>query len=527
MSSLAYLYQRTVVNRVKKALKRPVTYIAAVGIIFYVLMMFFSFGILVMEMDTSNTKNLAAIFSIMVFFLIPADIISYSRRRGLIFKLSEVHFIFPAPENPKRVLIFASIKNYLIMAGLSLVLAVFGMVFFQIAPWRMLLYFLFLGVFENILEGSMIIICYGNQTLPKRFFKILPVILFAFMAIFVIAAIVLLYTQGMKFTTIIDYLTMPAVQAVPVVGWAIAFIFLLLAGPTTVNVICTVCYLVTVVLLFFYARQMKCTGEYYEDAMSFAQEYDTRRQKAKKGEVSFGKGKKKYARNVKIEYRGAYAKAIFYRQLLEYRKNRFFIFGWNTLLCLGLGVGIALAAQLTDMMQELGDMTVFVVPAIIAYLVFIFSGYATKWSKELENPYTYLIPDSGLKKLWYATKMEHIRSMIDGCLITVPAALFLKLDPLIAVLTVLLYVCLIANKLYLNVLSEAILGNVLGNTGKTLLRMLFQGIAIVIAIYLAVICGMIFGVTTGFAAMIIATVVLTIAVAVGASTAFDRMESYD
>lgn len=527
MSSLSYIYKRTFVNKLKKALKRPVSYIAAVFIVGYAAMIIFGFGQMSTGFNLKTPENLATILSVIVFFIMPADIISYSKRKGLVFKLSDIHFVFPAPENPKRVLILASIKNYIVLVITGLLVTVFGIIYFSVDPWRMILYFLFFAVLENLLEGSMIIICYGNQSLPKKFFKILPIVLYAFMAIFVIAAVVMMCTQGLQFDILSKYLALPVIQAIPVVGWAIAFIHLIIIGPTIVNVICTICYVATVVALFVYARKMECTGEYYEDAMTFAQDYDVRMKKARKGQVVLSNKKKKYAKNVSVEYKGTYAQAIFYRQLLEYKKTRFFIFGWNTILSLGIGVTIAIVAHFTDLVQSAGTSAVFIIPGIMAYIVFIFSGYATKWSKELENPYTYLIPDSDLRKLWYATKMEHIRSFIDGCLITIPAAIGLKISPIAAILTILVYVCLIANKLYLNMLSDAILGKMLGNTGKTLLRTLFQGIAISFSVLAAALCGGFIGVTAGFVGMILVTIIISMAAAVGASTSFDRMESYD
>lgn len=523
MNSLFYLKKRTFVNKLKKALKRPMTYVSAVGILVYLAMILWSFGMMADEFGLNNPASFATVLSILVFWIMPADIISYSKRKGLVFKPSEVHFVFPSPENPKRVLLMASIRNYIVLAVFGLFFAVFGIVMIGVDPWRMLLYFLFFGVLENILEGSMIIICYGNQTLPKSFFKVLSIVLYALMGVMVIVAVALLYFRGFEFGVIHEYLTFPVVQAIPVVGWAIAFIHLILVGPTTVNVICTVCYIVTVAVLALYAWRMKCTGEYYEDAMAFAEELEIRRKKAQKGEMNIGSRKK--LKKAHVEYKGLYAKAIYYRQLLEYKKNRFFIFGGNSLLFLLLGVLVAFLAATTDMMDEFGTGKAFVIPALTAYMVLIFSGYLTKWSKELENPYTYLIPDSGLKKLWYSTKIEHIRAIVDGCLITLPGAVVMKLDPLTTVLTILLYVCLNANKLYLNMLSEALLGNVLGNTGKTLLRSLMQGIAMLGAIIMAIVCGIFIGIDAGFIGMILMTLAITAGVAVGAATCFDRMES--
>lgn len=526
-SSMIYLYTKILKNRIKKALKKPTTYIAVVIGIGYLILMLWSFGMMAHDLGIDSPENFAMVLSILVFMIIPGDIISYTKRKGLVFKASDVHFIFPSPENPKQVLLFVSIRNYIILAAVGFFVSIFGVIYIGAAPWRMLLYFIFFAVLENILEGSMIIICYGNQTLPKGFFTALKWICYGLIAVLSIAAIVLLCLRGSHMSVIREYLTLPVVQLVPVIGWAIAFVHLLLIGPTAVNIVATMCYLITVVLLLIYARKMKCTGEYYEDAIKFAEEIALRQKKARKGEVSLSFGQKKYMKKASVTYKGVYAKAIFYRQLLEYKKNRFFIFGWNTLLSLIVGITIAVVAYFTDMTKEFGEGTVFVIPAVIAYIIMIFSGYATKWAKELENPYTYLVPDSGMKKLWYATQMEHIRSLVDGCLITIPGAIMMRLNPLVAILTIMVYVCLIANKLYLNMLADRILGKSLGDFGKSFLRMFLQMIVIGFGIVAAAIIGIILGVSAGFMGLIIVILLLTVAVAAIASTSFDRMESYD
>ena len=70
-----------------------------------------------------------------------------------------------------------------------------------------------------------------------------------------------------------------------------------------------------------------------------------------------------------------------------------------------------------DAVGQFGPGKIFIIPGVVAYVTFIFTGYATKWSKELENPYTYLIPDTPLKKVWYSTKIEHYRAIVDGILV--------------------------------------------------------------------------------------------------------------
>lgn len=519
-----YLYRTLLKNRIKMALKKAVTYILLVFIVLYVFLIGGSLGTLVTEFHLDNPENLAVLLSILIFFILPSNLISYSRRKGLIFKPADVHFVFPAPVNPKQVLLFAGIKNLVINVVLALLVAAMGVIFFRTGIVRILLYVLFYLIFENILEGSMMVLCYGNEKLPAGFFKALTVVCYGLMAVFVAVAVLMLMRESPSFAVVSEYLSLPVIQLIPVVGWNIAVIRLILIGPTVLNVICALLFCLTTLVLFALAYRVKCVGEYYEDAAKFADDYQEMKRNKQKGVVTVSLGKKKKFRKAEVEYRGTCAKAIYYRQLLEYKKSRFFIFGFNTLISLIVGVGIAVLAVFTDMAAEMNMNKIFIIPGIMAYIVFIFSGYATKWSKELENPYTYLIPDSSLKKMWYSTKIEHIRALVDGALMTVPGAVVLGLTPVQTVLIILLYVCLMANKLYYFMLADLIIGQVLGTVGRSIVKLFFQGIAIGIAVAAAVIGGIFLGIEAGFAIMILVTLVLTFLGALIAAISFNKME---
>lgn len=528
MKGLVYLYQRTIINRIKKALKRPATYLMVAFILLYILMVWNSLNMVMEEGNFNSKENYVAILSIFVFWLIPANLISYARRRGLLFRPSEVHFVFSSPVSPKKVLMFAGVKSFSLNIILGIVVAVVGAMMFGASLLQALAYLLFFVVFESILEASAIIFCYGNEKLPEKFFKGLVVAMYLFMGVIVGIAAFLMITREPSFGILQEFFSMAVIQLVPVVGWNVAAIRLIFLGPDAVSLIGTALFLVSTVLIFLAAWRMDCTGAYYEDAMKFADEYQERRAKQKKGVASIPwLEKHRKFKRASVEYKGSYAKAIYFRQMLEYKKNPTFIFGWNTLLCFGLGILVGAVGYFNDAIRELGPGKIFIIPGIASYVVFIFSGYATKWSKELENPYTYLIPDTPLKKMWYATKIEHFRAAVDGILITLPGAVVLGIGPALTVLTVLLYICLQANRLYYGMLADALIGNLLGNTGRTLIKTLLQGIAIGIAAAAAVIAGILVSVEAGFFAMVVMMGLLTFAGAAAASVSFAKMEALD
>jgi len=523
MSGLIYIYKRTFINRLKKALRKPVTYVYLAFGIIYLLMMFSGFGTMFSAWNLASPQGLVTILSVSVLFFLPTNMITYAKRKGLLFRPSDVHFVFTSPVQPKLVLLYVQVKQFLISFLASGLFTWVGVSYFKIAVWKMILYFLLSFVVENVLETSLMIFLYGNERFSERTVKAMCKSLYLMIGVLVLFAGYLYFVQEKSFTAVEVFLNHPFVQCVPILGWNIAFIRLLILGPTTLNVICTVLYCLSAAGFLITVVKMKCTGDYYEDAMKFADDYQEARNKQKKGETTFRIGRKKKFKKASVTYKGSYAKAIFYRQLLEYKKQRFFIFGSSTIVCLIASIVIAYAVYHTPDMNT-GMMKYFLLPGAGAYITFMFSGYLTRWSKELENPYTFLIPDTPFRKLMYSTLIEHIRSLIDGCVLVIPAAVFMGLPLLNIILAIFLYMCLQANKLYFSVLSEAVLGDVLGNTGKTILRMAGQMLMITLAVIVAAAVSIFSNITWGFLAMCIYALIVTVFVAVGGSTAFSKME---
>lgn len=523
-SAFFYLYRKSFKNRVKKALHKPVTYIYIVLVVLYFIAIFASFNVsfstLFDAMGIERTSALTVLLTVITFIFIPSNLISYCKRKGLVFRQSDIHFLFSAPMSPKSVLLYAHIRMILLGLIINMVTTIGGVLWFDMPVWKMSVYFLFSCVVENLLEGAMMILCYGNEKFDKKQMFLFQMLMYAVIGIFVLIGIVVYVREGAGFSAVVGYLHSPAIWMAPVIGWYIAFLHLFFMGPTTVNVICSVLYFAAVILLFFLALRMKCKGEYYEDAIKFAEDYEEARQKGKKGEVAITGWKKKYGKAA-VVYKGSYAKALFYRQLLEYKKNRFFIFGFYTLLCLALGIGLAILGY----RGELGGMEVFSILGVMAYLTFIFSSYTGKWGKELAKPYTYLIPDSAFRKLWYATLMEHIRSFVDGCLLSLPASIVLRLPIFQIILIIVVYMCLQACKLYAEVMVEAFLGNILGSVGKQFARLFFEGIVIVFGIMGAAMGTLLVSLEIGLFVLIVVMAIMTVAMMIVAAINFERMES--
>lgn len=522
MYALFYLYRRSFRNRMKTALKKPITYFYLVILLFYVTAVPYSFRAMFREWHMDSPEGMTAVFTLFSFWVIPGNLIAYARRKGLIYRHSDIHFLFPAPVGPKLILLYAHARNLIMTVLLNLILAVLCIYIFRVDGWRMTLYFLFsLGV-ENLLEAGIMILMYGSERMDDRSRGLVVKAAYALIGVPVLLGVLAYLRNGLSFDTVLAYLNSDYVQMVPLVGWYIAVLHLLFLGPSPVNVVCSILYFLLVAAVTTASVRMRCTGEYFEDAEKFADDYEEVLASRRQGRADVRLGKKRKLSKASVAYHGRGAAAIFYRQLLEYKKNRFFIFDMNTLVSLGAGIGIA---WLYHSEGGFGSFNDFIVPAAMAYLIFIFSAYKGKWGKEMLSPYTFLIPDNPFRKLIFATAMQHIQALVNGVIFVLPPALVMRMPLSTTVLSVLGYVMLSACKLYILTVTEVAVGDVLGNVGKQFFQLLVQGLVILAAVFAAVLGFMLGGINPAYGLMIL-ILAGAVAILITISTlCFYRMET--
>ena len=111
MTALWYLYRRTCVNRIKAALRKPVTYVYGVFILLYIVIIPFSFKVLIDEFGAASPSGMAAALTVFGFWMLPTNLIAYAKRKGLVYRNCDVHFLFPSPVSPKSVLLYAHLRT--------------------------------------------------------------------------------------------------------------------------------------------------------------------------------------------------------------------------------------------------------------------------------------------------------------------------------------------------------------------------------------------------------------------------------
>lgn len=517
-----YLTKRSLMNNLKKAVHKPSTLIALIFAIVYGIFIVFSLGTLAVTIRMDSVRGLLIILTVWSIYATLGNFMAYSSRKGIIFKPGHAHFVFTAPISPKLVLLNSAWMNYLVSTILWIVLAIGGLTVFQVAPWKVLLFFLIGCVMELALEVAIMVFLYTNDRLPEKLMKGIRIAIKVILIGFTLLIVLYFRKNGMSVESASAFIDWEVLQMIPVIGWQIAVYRLILLGPTLLNVICSCLYAVTVILAVAAVWRMRCDGGYYEEAAKFADDYAELKKRQKNGEAVFSiGGRKRKFRQIKERINAKGAKAIFYRQLLEYKKEKFFIFSKVTLIA--VVIAFFLCYTLRDTAEESGVAELFLL-GVIAYMSIVMSGYLGKWENELKNPYLYLIPDTPMKKLWYATLMEHVKALVDGSIICIPVGIFWHVEPVYVVFCILIYAVLQADRLYTKVIAQCLVGEIFGKTGQDLLRMCIQFALLGMGAGLAVLVGIFINTGLIFPILLAYSVMVTAAMGFLASLRFETME---
>ena len=72
MGAVGYLYRRIFCNRVKTALRRPVTYVYILLVLFYFTALPMSQRMVVEEMEADTPEEMITVLTVLAFWVIPA-----------------------------------------------------------------------------------------------------------------------------------------------------------------------------------------------------------------------------------------------------------------------------------------------------------------------------------------------------------------------------------------------------------------------------------------------------------------------
>lgn len=117
--------------------------------------------------------------------------------------------------------------------------------------------------------------------------------------------------------------------------------------------------------------------------------------------------------------------------------------------------------------------------------------------------------------------------MIDGCIIAVPIGIAWNISMVDIIMSIAMYVILQANKLYMRVLAESIMGNTLGQTGRSFVYLICQSAVLGLGVVLGVLGAALISMKLLFPILMIYCILIVMLIMLLASSRFGEMEQID
>lgn len=479
MRALIYLLKRTTINSIKELRHSPLKLILYVliipGIIFALV-----FG---SKSNVGFVEQQLELFRA-IFLGITLLLVFFSVKNGLekgnnLFRLSDANFLFTSPIKPQLILMYGFIK--LIFTSLIFIPILIVQIptlnkVFPIIKYGWIIIvgnFLLLTIFNSVLS----LFVYSIGSLKENYNKIMKRILYGVTTLFILALVYNIVLTGDIQASIIQYMNLRLFGYIPIIGWITNIFDAAIIGYNYMTLVYFLLTLFTISLGIFIIYNLNL--DYYENAMenSITKEEIMSRAKSGKGQVSQSNSK---VRKINGAFKYSGAKAIFSKQMLEARKVGFIFIDKNTLIYSTFSIIYAYFMRSNGVNFLL---------YMLAYMNLLFSQ-AGPWSLELKNHYIYLIPESSVKKIIYATSVEIIKSFITGLIIFGVSSFIYDISILQSLILAITFTSIIGVILYSNIIIRRLLGNIGSLTVATFLRFIITIIFIVPGIILSVVWGM-------------------------------------
>jgi hypothetical protein len=388
------------------------------------------------------------ISTIFILFMVYFQLNQGIEKGNSFFRQSDVNFIFTAPISPKKTLIYGFIKELLktIFFVFLIILQIPNLKnFYPVTGIGVVI--IFLTVFLlSFTMGIFSIVIYSitskkkrNRLLAKRCINGL------FCGIGVWFLVVLSQMQDLIKASD-SVFNSNTFNILPIIGWFKVVLSYATKEIDLVFYIYLSLLLVTVIILIIVLYYVNT--DYYEDVLA-ATERKEKLYLAKKSGSRVREIKENKVKKVNQGFGSGGAKAIFYKHIIEYRKNGFFFVGKET-------IGIVVFGFMSKYMTHSSNIKSVLYFSI--YMLFIFSLQG-KWIEEMKMHYIYIIPADSIEKVFWGTLANHLKNFVDGLILFSITAFMFKQNVIIILLSALTYTTFGALFVYTDVLTRRVFGS--------------------------------------------------------------------
>lgn len=460
MRAILYMLVHSAKNAVIDILRHPMRGIVCLFLIVSVVYGVVSGFTLSAEIDTIGDMRIlsGAYLAILYFVSIPVMLKGLSMGSRF-FSQSDVSNIFVAPISEKKILIYGIGRQLATMLFLVLCFLSYGSIamrYFHISVSSAVLLIIgLLGmlVFVQLMTVLIFCICNGHRVrsaIVKGVIYFLPVYALG-------AAVIHLFVNGITYENFLQSVSLPLLEYVPIIGWVHALIFGIMQG----HIFPVILYGSLLLVMAILAVVILCISplDYYEDVLQKTESYFEARNAYREGKVteSMMMGNKKVNLKKTGLSHGWGATAFFFKHSREgFRRSRFPFFNINTIVLLGVALLIAFGMK-TAMADIVPTLIILAVVIIASYIQFFFST-AGDWVKELNKPYIYLVPDSGVKKLIMASMTTLLKPLTDAVIAFSILGIVISAHIFDIVTAILVYASFGSIYLVSNIMAQRIVG---------------------------------------------------------------------
>ncbi len=460
MSAILYIARKQVKNTVLQLIRHPARLIAVLASAALVFWMLFA-----MPAQPGRKMDFTVLQSGFLVWLLALGTITAlsSLDSGMsLFRMSDVNLLFVSPVSPKNILAFGLVRQTgKTFAGFAFLLFYSGMLIntFGITAADVVVLLLGTALFLVVVQMlALLLYCIANRGPVQR-----AAVKAGILAVPLLFALFVLSRAGREpsLTGIIRIGASPILDGFPVVGWTRGGVFALIGGHpagAALYAALTAAFLALVLFLF-----LKSDADYYEDVLGHAEKmFELRRNAKGNRRLAAGTFRRRKAGKTGIGA-GWGASAFFYKHLREARRNsRFALVGGSTVLLLLVNFGMAFVMTLigrSNAQPATPDAILLTGCGLSVYLLF-FQTAGGDWSRELEKPYLYLVPEAPFPKLFWAGLSTVLKPAVDGVVAFSALCAVLRANPFMALACMLVYAAFGFLFTAGSVLSRRVLGGV-------------------------------------------------------------------
>lgn len=422
--ALLYFTKLRIKNLFLRTIKKPFKLIGLALVIAYFVLIPFTFVPMIEDLGFNTPQGFVILVTVGNIWITLPSLLTYLKRKGIAFDKSDVNLMFATPIKSKNILIYSIYKQAYISIVFTIMMSVAGVFIFHVNPLNMMLFFVVDLFIYNTLLNMCGVVMYGSYKITDKVKKIIRYTTYSIMLIVLIVLGITMYNQG-SFDLIgaSKILAHPLLFLLPVIGQGIAAANLIVLGPNLYNVIGSIALVVETLLVIKAVQRIPNDGEYYEDALSFADEMSRKIEQAGKGgNVLFLKKRhKKASEEGSKDFKSSGASVIFERQVLELKRSSRLLLGFRDIATIIISITAAVIIIYND---------IAIAPAEyfmsgLGFIVYISVFFSRKplWFEEFNNLFYYSIPDKAHKKLFFANLLDYIMAFARNTLIIIPISI--------------------------------------------------------------------------------------------------------